>query len=886
MFILRRLVSFFIGGLFILALTSICLMRFAGADNTSPWISSALNLQKQADLSSISQSINGNIDCFSEPNGVCAFMTQYGTVNTAGSVDLDNGLGYKPVLSYIDSRQHFIAVPSSNSYISYTTEPADGFYLYFNYDFSSTIKYINDALGSRYQINAPPDGKLADRAGHKLVGDYTSMSFSENGKWVVVSEPNVAMLRVNLETFEVLPFDIGFNYEIGLSPNPQTAISNDGRYAVVASKDFNRFKIFDLSTCEDVPSTISGPVNCQSRNLFGFMQNQVNGFSSVSNLRFIHDDALSLYTGYNQGSGFNIAKYILSLGTGAIHQQDYLALGDSYISGEGAFQYLENTDTSDNQCHVSMLSYPLLSGRELSFNSYRSVTCSGATTNDVVNTSEEYKGQAKPFSTKSEIDKSGQISIILNNFLQGYIDQLDFVKQYQPKNITISIGGNDIGFTARLRSCLNFGTCFSTYEDRLEFVQEVNSAFPKLVDTYIKLKNNGSADGRIYIIGYPQIAKAGGDCALNVHMNDDELVFAQYAIDYLDTVIKLASEKAGVFYVDTQDAFYGHRLCEAGPGSVAMNGISAGNDFPDKLGGPIGRESYHPNAFGHQLLENRILSSTHKLTVPMPATNPNISLPSQSGLEILNAPHENREINETRYDNDLSSDLVYRETPFGINVEGPGYSPSANSSMQIELHSTTIGLGTITTDSTGNISGQTTIPSSVPAGYHILHLYGKDVADQPIDIYKVIYVATTADDLDGNGVADNTQKCVEVAPSDIDYDKDGIDDSCDSQISQLASNTQSQDSNTRVAVAFGTVSTSNTASGSGPASAAAKTNVPAVNSGQVLSANITKQPISTAGKIKDFAISPSGFKKKWPEIAVVSVFLAVILSLFWKILPN
>ncbi len=885
MFTLRRLVLLFIGGLIILILAFFHFKNFAKANITSPWISSALNLQKQADLSSIPRSINGNIDCFSEPNGVCAFMTQYGTANTTGSVDLDNGLGYKPVVSYIDGRQHFIAIPNSSAFISYTTEPANGFYLYFNYNFSSSIKYINDAFGSRYQIKDPPDGELADRSGHKLVGDYTSMSFSENGKWMVVSEPNVAMFRVNLESFEVLPFDIGINYEIGLSPSPQTAISNDGRYAVVASKDFSRFRIFDLSTCEDVPSTISGPVNCQSRDLYGFMQTQVNGFSGIANLRFIRDDVLGIYTSYSQGSSSKIAKYILSTGLGAIHQQDYLALGDSYISGEGAFQYLENTDTIDNQCHVSMLSYPLLIGHELGFNSYHSVTCSGATTNDVINTSDGYRGQARPFTERYKLSLQ-EVSSILSNFFQGYIGQLDFVKQYQPKNITISIGGNDIGFSARLRSCLNFGTCFSTYEDRLEFVQEVNSAFPKLVDTYTKLKNNGAADANIYVIGYPQIAKAGGDCAQNVHMNNDELVFAQYAIDYLDTAIKLATEKAGVFYVDTQDSFYNHRLCEAGPGSVAMNGITAGNDFPDKLGGPIGRESYHPNTFGHQLLENRILSSTHKLTASMPSANSNVSLPSQSALEILNAPHENRDINITRYNNNLSSDLVYRGTSFGINVEGSSYSLSANSSMQIELHSTLISIGTITTDSSGNISGQTTIPSSVPAGFHTLHLYGKDVAGQPIDIYKVIYVAASEDDLDGNGISDNTQKCVEVVPSDVDYDKDGIDDSCDSEIDRLASTTQSSDSNTQLAVSFGSVSTSDTPASSSPGGSIAQTNTSAENHSQVLSANITKKPTSTSTRVKNFAINSSGFKKKWPEIAAVSVFLAVILSLFWKILPD
>ena len=69
-----------------------------------------------------------------------------------------------------------------------------------------------------------------------MAADYGSISFSENGRWMVVSVPNVAMVRVDLNTFNVLPFAAGFDYSIGLSPSPQTAITNDGRYAVVASK--------------------------------------------------------------------------------------------------------------------------------------------------------------------------------------------------------------------------------------------------------------------------------------------------------------------------------------------------------------------------------------------------------------------------------------------------------------------------------------------------------------------------------------------------------------------------------------------------------------------------------------------------------------------------
>ena len=768
--------------IFIIAVLAVSAAR---ADNSSPWLNTALGLQKQADTKAVPTAWNGNIDCAPEDNFTCSVPTAYGAATQNNAVRLNGTPDFRPVISYIDNRQHFLPVPNSSTVITYTTEPPYGFYLYFNYNFSSAIKAVNNSSAQQYQIVRPPDGKLADKTGHRLAADYASMSFSQNGQWMVVSQPNVAMLRVNLQTFEVVPFAPKFDYTIGLDPAVKTAISNDGRYAVVASKDFNSLAIYDLNTCPAAPDNISGPLSCQSRDLKSFMQQQVPGYGFTSYARFLDDDNLGVYATYNPGSGSATARFIIS--TQALgHQLDLLALGDSYISGEGAFDYVGGTDTSIDHCHLSNLSYPFLLGHDLNYNSYKSVACSGATTNDVTNTSPYYIGQADRDNktTRADWDKTGQSAAALANFLPGYVDQLDFVGYYQPKAIVLSVFGNDVDMIGKLKSCIKItpGTCFSTYEDRLEFVREVERAFPKLVNTYTKLKAAGSPDSRIYVSGYPQIAKAGGDCAVNVQMDQSELQFTQQAIDYLDSVIKAASAKAGVFYVDAQDAFYGHRLCEAGPGSVAMNGLTAGNDIPKRLGGPIGSESYHPNPFGHQLLENKVLAATANLTAPMPAAEPSAGLPAEAGLPILNAPHSGRAVNATEYDPALTPELAYRQVPTGVSVDGAAHGLAPGATLQAELHSAPINLGSYKTDSSGNLAAKFTIPAGTPTGYHSLHLYGTDLTGQSIDVYDVIYVAGSADDLDGDGLADSTQKCVGVEPSGQDFDQDGVDDACDGTI--------------------------------------------------------------------------------------------------------
>ncbi len=770
---LRYFLAFVGAALFIL------LANMAGADSAPSWLeSNELNLQKQAEVSTLPVAVNGNIDCYQSDINTCAIPTQYGSATFNSSAALHGSSVFHPVISYIDNHQRFLPVPNSSTVITYTTNPTYGFYLYFNYDLAGSISAINQGSGPEYKINQPPDGELADASGHLLPADYTSMSFSQNGQWMVVSDPNVAMLRVNLQTFQVTPFAQGFNYTEGLAPDLRTAISDDGRYAVVSSKNFNVLTIYDLSTCEPTPGNITGPVDCQSRDLSLLLHQQIDGYINSSNIRFIDDDVLSLYATYGSGVASVTAKFLLSDSGSNINQLEYLALGDSYISGEGAFDYQAGTDTDDNHCHISQVAYPYLLGHDLNFDSYHSVACSGALTNDITDTDDNYSGQVRNKLPRSK----REVPSIINNFQPGYIDQLDFVSNYQPKIITVSIGGNDIGFSAKLRSCLGISTCYNNYEDRLEFVREVNGKFDALVNTYTQIKNADAPDALIYVIGYPQIAKAGGDCADNVHMNNDELIFAQQAISYLDTVVQAAAAKAGVDYVDTQNALDGHRLCEAGPGSIAMNGITAGHDAPAFLSGPFGNESYHPNAFGHELLENTVLSKTHNLTDPMPAADLTASEPSETGLDILNVPSDGRDVKTTEYDPTISGDVLFKQSLNSMSVKGVDHSLAANTSLQVEVHSFPVSLGTFATDDTGNLSVQIAIPDSVPAGYHTLHLYGNDLNDQPIDIYKVVYIAGSPDDLDGDGIPDSGEACVGVPASGRDLDQDGIDDSCDGTV--------------------------------------------------------------------------------------------------------
>jgi hypothetical protein len=773
----------FWGGVLALGLSlSLLLLQPVKAEYVT-WLKSPLNIQKQADFLALPPSLNGNIDCTPE-NSACVVSTDYGYSNQNSQVKLNGSASYRNAVSFIDNRAHTLAIPSSNTVINYSTEPAVGLYLYFTNNFSSSISAINNLGTIQYQINRAPDGKLADKSGKKLPADYASINFSENGRWMVVSDPNVAMLRVNLENLDVLPFGHGFNYSIGLSPSPHTAISNDGRWAVSSSKDFDNFFIYDLDSCNSpTPSSIVGPQNCQSRDLNTLLKQQVPGYLSVSNIKFISDDTLSAYVSYKQGVTTKVAKYIISTSLGSLHQLDYLALGDSYISGEGAFHYRSGTDTANNSCHLSLISYPILIGRDLNFNSYNSAACSGAKTNDIDNRSLMYGGQIDPSVQRNQYTGI-QISNILTQFQVGYIDQLDFVSKYQPKAVTISVAGNDIGFSSILKRCLEPDTCYGSYEDRVEIVRQINSTFYQLVNTYTLVRNNASPDTRIYVIGYPQLANPAGKCALNVHLNSDELQFSKLLISYLDGVIKQAADAAGVAYIDTQSALDGHKLCEAGPGSVAVNGLTAGNDFPSFLGGPIGKESYHPNDFGQTLLEQYILQFSKNLTKAMPLPSSSTAPSSESELEILQVPRTGRQINITYYNDNLTSDTIYQSNGFKAGFKGADYSVKPGTSFQAVINSSPFSLGTFSTDRSGNLNADLSLPSSLTQGFHTLHFYGQDINGQKLDIYKVVYVGSSSADFDGDGIPNDKEVCNFGQFSGQDIDQDNIDDACDGFISE------------------------------------------------------------------------------------------------------
>lgn len=107
----------------------------------------------------------------------------------------------------------------------------------------------------------------------------------------------------------------------------------------------------------------------------------------------------------------------------------YVALGDSFASGEGLAPYEAGTDTATDRCHRSVRqSYPELLERSRirAFDNLTSVACSGAVTTSMFAT------------VPDRANEPPQLNALTRS----------------TKTVTVSIGGNDAGFSEVLKSCI------------------------------------------------------------------------------------------------------------------------------------------------------------------------------------------------------------------------------------------------------------------------------------------------------------------------------------------------------------------------------------------------------------------------------------------------
>jgi lysophospholipase L1-like esterase len=607
------------------------------------------------------------------------------------------------------------------------------------------------------QLSRPPDLTLKDADGKQLAINPQTMAFSEDGSWMVVETLSGSFVRINLASLDMMAFAPAFGTQgsPGLLKS-QVTVSSDGHYVAISNKEAGSLKVYDLTNCGLKTAGLL-PQDCAAYDYQPFITRKVAGFQDMKHLRFVNDGLLSFEVQASDPASSGV--YELAP-TGSITSLiDYLALGDSYTSGEGAFDYLAGTDTSDDRCHLSVHAYPLLLTQDIfSGAGSHSVACSGAKINDVGSTNPSYRGQVRGVGSLQQLQQSqaALLGSIMSDYSPGYVAQQRFLQQYQPAITTVSIGGNDIGFGDILQHCVaphisahhSANTCFSTYEERLEVTNLIGRTVPRWIALYKQLLHEAPGT-TLYVIGYPQIVYDQGNCALNVHLDAAELEFSEELIDYLNGAIKQATDAAGVHYIDISQALVGHRLCEAASYDVAVNGLTAGTDS-----GPLGlrifgQESYHPNALGHALIEQAILKQTNNFR------SFTITAAGSETQSLLNAPKTGRSINTLVPDDNLTAGVVQidRNVSAVANGSRDGLVPNSVYSIRLDGASGPI-VSSVTSNEYGDISANLSLPSDTVPGEHTIDITGSNQAGEAVDVTQPIYVPASDSDADGDSIPD------------------------------------------------------------------------------------------------------------------------------------
>jgi lysophospholipase L1-like esterase len=212
----------------------------------------------------------------------------------------------------------------------------------------------------------------------------------------------------------------------------------------------------------------------------------------------------------------------------------YVALGDSYSSGEGVPPYDADSDTKGDRCHRSKGAYSRLLNLpgvrfERSF-----FACSGAVTADVLH--RRYQSEP-PQITRPQLRRADLV--------------------------TISIGGNDAAFSEVVAKCARAFPvpCWRGRAAR-KIHQRIAALGPTLVATYRQIREHAPR-AKIVILGYPNLMpKADQTCGkLKSLFSTPARKFMRAEGGQLSEVTAAAARQADVRYLDVRQEFADHEFC-------------------------------------------------------------------------------------------------------------------------------------------------------------------------------------------------------------------------------------------------------------------------------------------------------------------------------------
>ncbi|MFZ1249151.1 MAG: hypothetical protein WAQ24_02420 [Candidatus Saccharimonadales bacterium] len=755
---------------------------------------------------------------------LCTVDTAWGRVSTGGYIQ-ENHTGAFTKPSFLGGD----ALPVPGTDRLYVRQPSGNGFTVSYYEAADVARIFMKARGIPSPFGAPKvlgyeeqiyfaDTRETVKFAHDFI--WGNVGFSTNGQWMVgtvqsaqpggwcmehspdayceIDHPQDIYVRVRLSDGAIGGFSGTQGKTVsGLS----LAITNDGE--AVAVSGYNYWKI-DLYTFPWGTSMNSRVLRTDYDILLRVFDDRAVGGKYPSNAYFSPDAASLVYNvRHHNPARTDLMKITPSHGEPASPIDNYLALGDSFSSGEGIYTYRPETafyhsDKDYNLCHQSPLSYGYLINAVVMPERFGSIACSGARLPDISFTGSKSYWESKPQATGKPYNNVTNEQEIKRGFLPGYIDQNTLVNFVKPSVATISIGGNDVGFSEIVKACIinkvlkpymtKKGdvvprTCYDNRNEREKLANTVDAHIEKLTKTFQAVRAGMSGEQRLYVVGYPQAISPDFTirCDIGTPVAWGEREFLYNFTNYLNEAVRLAADNAGAVFVDNSSAFVDgkkdYRLC-GNQGESAMNDAEHATKTTKRPGQWANTESFHPTLFGHILMTRQIRRQTNDLTQPM--TDP---LPQSDWVRTVGDEYRESLVGDTQiktgksasYQPNMAADTVYKK---GTKNTVQIVQYDARGNARAVLYSEPVELGPLQVSPDGTISGDFTIPDEVPTGYHQLHIMYTDMLGVEKDVYQYVFVGETPGDINGNDIPDEQENCIFSAVAGLDVNGNGVVNEC------------------------------------------------------------------------------------------------------------
>lgn len=221
---------------------------------------------------------------------------------------------------------------------------------------------------------------------------------------------------------------------------------------------------------------------------------------------------------------------------------NYVALGDSYSSGLGAGNYI----SSSGSCYRSYNAYPVLWANANAPSSFSFQACAGATTTDVIN------------NQLSALNSSTSL-------------------------ISITIGGNDVGFANVMQTCV-LGSDSDCVNAVNQAENQAQTVLPGNLDTLFTDIKQHAPYAHAVVLGYSELydLQYSSTC---IGLSTTKRTKLNQGADVLDSVIQQQTQNYGFTYGNGISAFTGHELCDS-------------HEWLKSVDWTWFTDSYHPNSQG------------------------------------------------------------------------------------------------------------------------------------------------------------------------------------------------------------------------------------------------------------------------------------------------